>query len=168
MKSQVSLVWLSAVHLLLIQLGPHNILPSTRLSFFLTHDVYIFRPHIKSIFQSIAAKVGSDPCCDWVRILFSFYWFSLFLSTTVERVFWSGIRSSGGSFLVSISPQFVQAIMNGEMNFAMIWMLSNRITYVTSHTKTYTNEYLFEPAKTIHLLLTSHSNSYCHPLTKNL
>ena len=54
--------------------------------FFLRHCVYIFRPHIKSIFQSIAAKVGSDPCCDWVRILFNFSWFSLFLSTTVERV----------------------------------------------------------------------------------
>jgi len=23
-------------------------------------------PHIKSIFQSIAAKVGTEPCCDWV------------------------------------------------------------------------------------------------------
>lgn len=23
-------------------------------------------PHIKDIFQSIAAKVGQDPCCDWV------------------------------------------------------------------------------------------------------
>jgi len=23
-------------------------------------------PHIKGIFQSIAAKVGTDPCCDWV------------------------------------------------------------------------------------------------------
>jgi len=23
-------------------------------------------PHIKSIFQSIAAKVGNEPCCDWV------------------------------------------------------------------------------------------------------
>lgn len=25
------------------------------------------RPHIKDIFQSIAAKVGTgEPCCDWV------------------------------------------------------------------------------------------------------
>lgn len=24
------------------------------------------RPHIKNIFQSIAAKVGNEPCCDWV------------------------------------------------------------------------------------------------------
>lgn len=25
-----------------------------------------FRPHIKPIFQGIAAKAGRDPCCDWV------------------------------------------------------------------------------------------------------
>ena len=24
------------------------------------------RPHIKDIFQSIAAKVDNEPCCDWV------------------------------------------------------------------------------------------------------
>ena len=24
------------------------------------------RPHIKDIFQSIAAHVGKEPCCDWV------------------------------------------------------------------------------------------------------
>ena len=29
---------------------------------------FVFRSHIKPIFQSIAAKVGSEPCCDWVRI----------------------------------------------------------------------------------------------------
>ena len=23
-------------------------------------------PHIKDVFQSISAKVGKDPCCDWV------------------------------------------------------------------------------------------------------
>ena len=23
-------------------------------------------PHIKPIFQGISAKVGSEPCCDWV------------------------------------------------------------------------------------------------------
>ena len=23
-------------------------------------------PHIKGVFQSIAAKVGEEPCCDWV------------------------------------------------------------------------------------------------------
>lgn len=23
-------------------------------------------PHIKDIFQGIAAKVGGEPCCDWV------------------------------------------------------------------------------------------------------
>jgi 6-phosphogluconate dehydrogenase len=23
-------------------------------------------PHVKDIFQSISAKVGSEPCCDWV------------------------------------------------------------------------------------------------------
>ena len=27
----------------------------------------LIRAHIKPIFQSIAAKVGSEPCCDWVR-----------------------------------------------------------------------------------------------------
>lgn len=28
---------------------------------------YFYRPHIKDIFQSIAAKVGTgEPCCDWV------------------------------------------------------------------------------------------------------
>lgn len=26
----------------------------------------LFRPHIKEIFQSIAAKVDDEPCCDWV------------------------------------------------------------------------------------------------------
>lgn len=25
-----------------------------------------FRPHIKDIFQGIAAKVDGEPCCDWV------------------------------------------------------------------------------------------------------
>ena len=33
------------------------------------------RAHIKPIFQSIAAKVGSEPCCDWVRETFGFYCF---------------------------------------------------------------------------------------------
>lgn len=29
--------------------------------------VYSLRPHIKDIFQSISAKVGTgEPCCDWV------------------------------------------------------------------------------------------------------
>ena len=29
--------------------------------------MYSCRPHIKDIFQSIAAKVGTgEPCCDWV------------------------------------------------------------------------------------------------------
>lgn len=23
-------------------------------------------PHVKAIFQGIAAKVGKEPCCDWV------------------------------------------------------------------------------------------------------
>ena len=27
---------------------------------------YFPRPYIKPIFQSIAAKIGSEPCCDWV------------------------------------------------------------------------------------------------------
>ena len=26
----------------------------------------ILRPHVKDIFQSISAKSGSEPCCDWV------------------------------------------------------------------------------------------------------
>ena len=28
----------------------------------------VARPAIKNIFQSISAKVGSEPCCDWVSI----------------------------------------------------------------------------------------------------
>ena len=28
--------------------------------------MFYARPHIKPIFQSIAAKVGTEPCCDWV------------------------------------------------------------------------------------------------------
>ena len=31
----------------------------------MTYNI-ISRPHIKNIFQSISAKVGSEPCCDWV------------------------------------------------------------------------------------------------------
>ena len=26
----------------------------------------VFRPHIKTIFQGISAKVNGEPCCDWV------------------------------------------------------------------------------------------------------
>ena len=26
----------------------------------------MFRPAVKSIFQSISAKVDNEPCCDWV------------------------------------------------------------------------------------------------------
>lgn len=38
-------------------------------SYLLSHVISIHRPHIKTIFQSIAAKVGSgEPCCDWVNI----------------------------------------------------------------------------------------------------
>lgn len=29
-----------------------------------------YRPHIKNIFQSIAAKADGEPCCDWVIIKF--------------------------------------------------------------------------------------------------
>lgn len=30
--------------------------------------IFLCRPHIKTIFQSIAAKVGTgEPCCDWVN-----------------------------------------------------------------------------------------------------
>lgn len=34
----------------------------------LNHPLPSYRPHIKAIFQGIAAKVGTgEPCCDWVR-----------------------------------------------------------------------------------------------------
>jgi 6-phosphogluconate dehydrogenase len=28
--------------------------------------ILLCRPHVKNIFQSIAAKVNGEPCCDWV------------------------------------------------------------------------------------------------------
>ena len=31
--------------------------------------VYHSRPYVKDIFQSISAKVGKEPCCDWVSWL---------------------------------------------------------------------------------------------------
>lgn len=35
--------------------------------------LYFRRPHIKEIFQSIAAKVGTgEPCCDWVSICYHY------------------------------------------------------------------------------------------------
>lgn len=38
-------------------------------AYLLRHIISPHRPHIKTIFQSIAAKVGSgEPCCDWVNI----------------------------------------------------------------------------------------------------
>lgn len=38
-------------------------------AYLLSHIISPHRPHIKTIFQSIAAKVGSgEPCCDWVNI----------------------------------------------------------------------------------------------------
>ena len=30
------------------------------------HLCVVFRPHIKTIFQGISAKVNEEPCCDWV------------------------------------------------------------------------------------------------------
>jgi len=33
------------------------------------HVSVLFRPHIKDIFQSIAAKANSEPCCDWVWLI---------------------------------------------------------------------------------------------------
>ena len=30
------------------------------------HLCVVFRPHIKTIFQGISAKVNGEPCCDWV------------------------------------------------------------------------------------------------------
>jgi len=32
----------------------------------LSYLCVVFRPHIKDIFQSIAAKANNEPCCDWV------------------------------------------------------------------------------------------------------
>lgn len=48
-------------------------------AFLLRHIISPHRPHIKTIFQSIAAKVGSgEPCCDWVNIyLILTLWFDL-------------------------------------------------------------------------------------------
>ena len=30
---------------------------------------FYYRPYVKDIFQSIAAKAGTEPCCDWVCYL---------------------------------------------------------------------------------------------------
>lgn len=36
----------------------------------LTEMIFCFkRPHVKDIFQSIAAKANGEPCCEWVSEL---------------------------------------------------------------------------------------------------
>lgn len=46
-----------------------NFLINNLLVIFFLHFSSLYthkRPHVKDIFQSISAKVGSEPCCDWV------------------------------------------------------------------------------------------------------
>jgi len=41
----------------------------------------MFRPHIKDIFQSVAAKSNGEPCCDWVGLSYISSWFLLLIIT---------------------------------------------------------------------------------------
>lgn len=43
-------------------------------------------PHIKPIFQAIAAKSGDEPCCDWVcKIIIQFFISFTLLSTDLKQ-----------------------------------------------------------------------------------
>ena len=44
-------------------------------------DFDCFRPFIKDIFQSIAAKADGEPCCDWVGPEGAGHYVKVFLDT---------------------------------------------------------------------------------------
>ena len=82
--------------------GPRLLLSHIKLINLMTMCVWIYCPenincllfsfvfiraHIKPIFQSIAAKVGSEPCCDWVREIFGFYCFLSYMIQDYLDVF---------------------------------------------------------------------------------
>lgn len=60
------------------------------------------RPHIKTIFQAIAAKVGSEPCCDWVRIFFKIKFLEVLCSNEWCNRLWHLLHASNMmSYLVN-------------------------------------------------------------------